>query len=44
MITIGIGYADRRFEQFACAGEKFMTDILTRKKKKKKKKKIKKRM
>jgi hypothetical protein len=31
LITIGIGYADR-FEQFACAGQKIVMDILTRKK------------
>ncbi len=31
MITIGIRYMDR-FKQFACAGQKIVTDILTRKK------------
>ncbi len=31
MITIGIGCADR-FEQFACAGQKIVMDILTKKK------------
>jgi hypothetical protein len=31
LITIGIGYVDR-FEQFACSGQKIVTDILTRKK------------
>jgi hypothetical protein len=31
LITIGIGNADR-FEQFACAGQKIVKDILTRKK------------
>ncbi len=31
MIKIGIGYVGR-FEQFACAGQKIVTDILTRKK------------
>ncbi len=30
MITIGIGHADR-FEQFICAGQKIVMDILTRK-------------
>jgi hypothetical protein len=31
LITIGIRYMDR-FKQFACAGQKIVTDILTRKK------------
>jgi hypothetical protein len=31
LLTIGIGYTDR-FEQFACAGQKIVMDILTRKK------------
>ena len=31
LITIGIGYADR-LEQFACAGQKIVMDVLTRKK------------
>jgi hypothetical protein len=31
LITNGIGYVDR-FKQFACAGQKIVTDILTRKK------------
>jgi hypothetical protein len=31
LITIGIGYMDR-FEQFACAVQEIVTNILTRKK------------
>jgi hypothetical protein len=32
LITIGIGYADR-FEQFACAGQIIVTDVLRKKEK-----------